>query len=176
MVEVGTEHDDHAVDARLDLATEERLAGVLPTAVVSDLCHRPAHLVEVGVDTEVVKADETVCSGGPGLALGLLAAIRSSFPSREQRATHPLAVFALQGQQPGTPPFGRHSGALRRDDLCRRVDKIAQYLPADGGVGVEQPIHHSHRPSLRSPSASVQSHRQSSDQRRLFGPNYDAFE
>src|SRR5207244_10529632 len=50
LVEVDTERDDHAVDARLDLAAEERLAGVLPTAVLSDLRHSPANLVSAGVD------------------------------------------------------------------------------------------------------------------------------
>src|SRR5256885_14503117 len=58
LIEVGTERDGHTVDARLDLAAKERLAGVLPTAVFSDLRYRPAHLVTLGIDTEVVRSEE----------------------------------------------------------------------------------------------------------------------
>ena len=78
LIEVGTEHDGHTVDARLNFAAKERLAGVLPTAVFSDLRHCPAHDARVGVDTEVAQEDESVCSGIPGLALGLLAFTRFS--------------------------------------------------------------------------------------------------
>ena len=69
-------------------------------------------------------------------------------PGGEERAALPLAVVALQGQQPGAPPFGRDAGALRRDDFCRRIGKVAQHLPTNGGVGVEQPVQGAHRPSL----------------------------
>src|SRR5205823_10497228 len=110
LIEVGAQHDDHAVDARFDLATEEGLAGVLPAAVVADLGHRPPHLVTVGPDTEVVQGDQAVGRGGPGLAPRFFSA-----PRREQRASLPLAVLALQGQQPGTPAFAGNAGALRRD-------------------------------------------------------------
>ena len=47
LVEVGTQRDDHSVDARLDLALEERLAGMLPTRVLPDLRDRPAHPVRL---------------------------------------------------------------------------------------------------------------------------------
>lgn len=83
LIEVGTQRDRHTVDARLDLAARERLAGMLPTAVFSDLRHRPAHLVTMGVDTEVVQKDETVCRGSPGLALGQLAVSGLSPPRGE---------------------------------------------------------------------------------------------
>ena len=69
-------------------------------------------------------------------------------PRREARASRPLAVFALQRQQSGTPALGGHPRALRRDDLSRRMDKIAQRLPADGGVRIEQPVQGAMRPSL----------------------------
>jgi hypothetical protein len=82
-ITVSSKRDGHTVDARLDLAIEERLAGVLPTAVFSDLRHRVAHLVTLGVQTEVVEEDETVCRGGPGLALVLLAVTRFSLPRGE---------------------------------------------------------------------------------------------
>src|SRR5262249_43759791 len=40
LIKVGAQCDRPAIDARLDLATEERLSGVLPTAVISDQRHR----------------------------------------------------------------------------------------------------------------------------------------
>ena len=48
LIKVGTQCDGPAIDARLDLAAEERLPSVLPTAVVSDQRHRPAHPVSTG--------------------------------------------------------------------------------------------------------------------------------
>ena len=65
-------------------------------------------------------------------------------PRREARTSRPLAVFALQRQQSGAPALGGHPRALRRDDLSRRMDKIAQHLPADGGVRIEQPAQYGH--------------------------------
>ena len=44
LTEVGAERDCHAVDARLHLAVEERLAAVLPAAVVPDQRDGPARL------------------------------------------------------------------------------------------------------------------------------------
>ena len=55
LIEVDAQGDGPAVDARLDLAAEERLPGVLPTAVVSDQRHRPAHPVAARVDPEVTQ-------------------------------------------------------------------------------------------------------------------------
>ena len=52
VTEVDAEGDGPAVDTRLDLPGEERLAGVLPTAVVSDLRHGPSHPFAGRVDPE----------------------------------------------------------------------------------------------------------------------------
>src|SRR6266566_3863796 len=43
--------------------------------------------------------------------------------------------------------------ALRRDNIWRRIGKIAQHLPADGGVGVQQPVQYGQGPSLASSCA-----------------------
>src|SRR5205823_14232943 len=53
LIEVAAQADGPAVDARLDLAAEERLAGVLPTATISDQRDRPAHAISVSVDSEI---------------------------------------------------------------------------------------------------------------------------
>ena len=62
----------------------------------------------------------------------------------EARATRPLAVFALQGQQPRTPPLGGHPRPFRRHSVGRRVGEIPQRLPPDGGIGVQHPIEYGH--------------------------------
>jgi hypothetical protein len=45
---------------------------------------------------------------------------------------------------------------LRRDDLTRRIDKIAQRLPPDGGVRIEHPVHHGHGPEATNPHYDTQ--------------------
>jgi hypothetical protein len=149
--EVDAEGDGPAVDARLDLAGEERLALVLPTAVVPDLLHGPTHAFVVRVDPERAQQRERGFGRGPGLALFLGRVARGAIPppTGEERASVPLPVVSLQGQQPGAPPLGRHPRALPRDGLGRRIGEITQRLPPDGGVGVEQPVQHGHAPSLR---------------------------
>src|SRR6267142_3995450 len=143
LIEVGAQGDGPAIDARLDLAAEERLSGVLPTAVVSDQRHRPPHPVRARIDSEITQQLECRQRGGPGLplVLGAPPTLR-----REARASRPLTVFALQRQQSGTPPLGCPARALLRDDLSRRMDQIAQHLPADGGVRIEEPVQNVHAP------------------------------
>ena len=104
--------------------------------------HGPAHAVGARVDAKVVQQLERWQRGGPGLVRVLTC--RTAVVAGEARAARPLPVFALQRQQSGTPPFRSHALALRGDDLGRGMDEISQHLPADGGVGVEQPLHHGH--------------------------------
>jgi len=141
LVEVGTQGDDQAVDTGFDLAAEERLPGVLPTAVVSHQLHRSQHPVATWVDAEVPQQHEAVCRGSPGLALAPGGRVP---PRGEERASLPLAVLALQIQQPGAPPLGGHPRSLLRDDLSRRIGKIAQRLPPDRGVRIEHPVQDGH--------------------------------
>ena len=56
----------------------------------------------------------------------------------------PMAVLALQRQQPGAPTLGGHTRAFRRDELSGRMNKIAQHLPADRGIPIEQPVQYGH--------------------------------
>ena len=67
--EVGAERDDHAVDAGLDLALEERLAGVLPAAVVPDQPHGSADAFVLGIHAVLLQLHEAVRGRGPRLAL-----------------------------------------------------------------------------------------------------------
>ena len=64
---------------------------------------------------------------------GKLARRRTQYPSG-----------ALEREQPGAPAFVGHPGTLGRDLVGRRVGQVAHDLPADGGIGVEQPVDHSH--------------------------------
>ena len=68
----------------------------------------------------------------------------------EERAAGPLTVRILQGEQPRAEPLGRDASARRRPDLLRRAEQVPLDLPAQRGVGVEQPagqgaIHHAVR-------------------------------
>ena len=60
--------------------------------------------------------------------------------SGEWRAAAPRAVGALEGEQPRAPALRRDVRALGRDLVGRRVEQVAHDLPADGWVGVEQPV------------------------------------
>ena len=59
---------------------------------------------------------------------------------REERAAGPLAVRVLQGEQSGAEALGRDAGAGRLPDVVRRAEQVPLDLPAQRGVGVEQPV------------------------------------
>src|SRR4029077_13702107 len=98
--EVGAERDGPAIDARLDLAAEERLSGVLPMAMVPDLRHRLAHSVGARVDPEVMEQVECWQRRDPRLAVFHVGPLEAR---REARAARPLPVFTLQRQEARTP-------------------------------------------------------------------------
>jgi hypothetical protein len=77
----------------------------------------------------------------PRLPLALIVPVEIS---GEAGASRPLAILALQGQQPRAPALPGHLCALRRDNLSRRLHQIVQDLPADGGIRIQQPVHHGH--------------------------------
>jgi hypothetical protein len=80
--------------------------------------------------------------GDPGLALVFVGLVEAS--SGKAGPSRPLTVVALQRQQSGTPAFSGYPRTLRSDNLSRRMDKIAQHLPPDGGIRIEQPVQHRH--------------------------------
>src|SRR5262245_60570361 len=121
---------------------------MLPTTVFSDQRDRPAQPIRVRSDPEITQQLKCWKCGGPGLALVLVGRVEA--PRRKTRASGPLAVFTLQRQQSHAPTLGGHPRALSCDDLRRRMDKIAQHLPADGGVRIKQPVQYGHELSLAS--------------------------
>ena len=50
LMEIGAQHHDHPVNARLDLAAEEWLAAVLPSAMLPDLLYCLTYLLITGSD------------------------------------------------------------------------------------------------------------------------------
>src|SRR5262249_22537595 len=130
---VGTEGHHLAVDARLDLALPERLARVLPAAVLPDEVHGPTDARGGRLPTEVLEQLQAVGGRRPRLARAV-AAVRSSVADREQRAALPQAIVALEREHLRAPALGRHLRALGRDLAGRRVEQVLHRLPADGGV------------------------------------------
>ena len=131
-MKVDAQCDGSAIDARLDFATEEWLAGMLATAIFSDEFNGPAHPFRVRVNSEIVK--QLQCGEGrdprlPGVRVRLVEVSRW-----EARAAGPLAVFTLQCQQPRAPALDGDARALLRHDLGWCVDEIPKYLPTDGRV------------------------------------------
>src|SRR4029078_9971202 len=149
--EVGAEADRPAIDARIDLAAEERLPRVLPPAAVPDVRDRAAHAIVAGIDAEGAQQLERRQRGGPGLSLAPVAA--PAF-RREARASRPLAVSSLQRQQSRAPALGGHACALGGDGLRRRRHQITQHLPPDRGIRIEEPVRAAHTPDYTGPHAT----------------------
>src|SRR6185436_15652086 len=141
LIEVAAQSDGPAVDARLDLAAEERLPRVLPPAAVPDLRDRAAHAIVAGIDAEGAQQLERRQRRGPGLSL---APVATPAFSREARASRPLAVCSLPREQSRAPALGGHARALGGDSFRRRTQQIPQYLPADCGIRFEEPVRNAH--------------------------------
>ena len=56
----------------------------------------------------------------------------------------PGAVGLLQCENPRAEPFVRDAGALRGKGCGRGADEVAHRLPADGGIGIEEPVDGAH--------------------------------
>ena len=63
---------------------------------------------------------------------------------REARAAVPLTVGIAQSEQASCPALGLDAGALGGELLGGRVDQVAQHLPPDRRVTVEEPVHDLH--------------------------------
>ena len=59
-----------------------------------------------------------------------------------------IDLVALERQQPRAPTVPCHLRPFGRDRCYRRVREVAQHLPADRRVRVQQPINHRHRSSV----------------------------
>ena len=125
LAEVGADRDGLPVDARLDLAVEVGEVVVLPLHVGADQRKGSPHRFLGRVDPE----------GAQQLEAG-----RRRRPFGRVRTAGPGAIGALGSEHGGPPALAGDLGALGRDLLGGRIGQVAHDLPADGRIGVEQPI------------------------------------
>ena len=141
--EVGAERERAAVDARLHLAVEERLRAerLVPPEAGLDARHRGGDARIGGVDAGRTQQLHREEGWQP---VGLAVAV-------------PRAIRALAGENLGAEPFARNARTLRGDRRRRGVREIAQRLPANGRVRIEQPIDRVHRRDLIASDFSLDS-------------------
>src|SRR6185503_20278002 len=113
LAEVRAERDGPAIDARLDLAIEEPLAIVLLAAAVAHASGRAAHALVARIDPELLQQLEDRQRRDPGLSLLRDRVVDPA--RREARALGPLAVLALEPEEPCAPAFVRDARAFRGD-------------------------------------------------------------
>lgn len=140
--EVGAERDSAAVDARLDFAIEEGLVGVLPAAVGLNTGDGVADGRRLRIDAKLPEELEGGEGGGPGLAVAFGAPMLAM--GGEAGAAGPLAIVTLESEELGAPAFGSNAGTLRGEGFGRGGGEVAEDLPADGGIGVEEPVKNGH--------------------------------
>ena len=143
--------DRPAVDARLDLAVEVVLRGVLPAPVLGDECDRLPGGLRTRVEPEELQGLQRVHRGRPGLPM-----FTAGEGRREAGASRPEPVGILQREEARAPAVVLDPVTLGRDVVGRRVREIAHHLPADGRVAVEQPVDRAHRRTeYARPTASI---------------------
>ncbi|HLO16200.1 MAG TPA: hypothetical protein VK206_15305 [Anaerolineales bacterium] len=115
-----------AIDARLDLALEERLVvPPMPRHIVTDQRDGATGLGAGRVDPQVPQPQERKETG----------------PFRIVRVAAPAAIGFLAREQLRTPTFCRHLRTLGRDSLVGRIGQVLHHLPADRRVRIKQPLY-----------------------------------
>jgi hypothetical protein len=129
----------------LHFALKEGLVSFFPAAVRLHAGDGGDRRVAARVQAELPQQQQTVRRRRPGLAV--LGVIERGW---EIRAAVPLSVIALKRQQPGTPAPGSYLAPFGGHVLRRGINQVLQHLPADGGIGVEQPVQDVHPHKLAS--------------------------
>ena len=134
LAEVRADRHDASVDAWLDLAFEHRSAvprrpWVVPRRLVADKADRVASLLARRVEAHVAQHQQ----GEQGDPLGI------------RLANVPQPILPPERQQPRAPALGRDAGTLGGDLVGRRIGQVAQRLPADRRVRIEQPVERVHQ-------------------------------
>ena len=127
--EVGAGLDRAPVDARLDLAVEVALPGVLPPPVLGDERHGAAGRVGRRVEPEDLEGLQRVHRRRPGLA-GLTTGVLGG----EARAAVPQPVGVLGRQERRAPPLVLDARPFGGDHVRRRLHEVA-LAPASGWPG-----------------------------------------
>jgi hypothetical protein len=121
------------VDARFYLAGEKAIAfaltrtRTLPRHVIADAAECQSRLGARGIETEESKQPQDVHRGVPTVV-----------PS----GTTPPAVGCLQREQMRGPALDSSLSALGSDFVRRRIGQVPHHLPANRGIGIEQPAQH----------------------------------
>src|SRR5262245_59635044 len=114
---------------------------MLPATVIAHQRNGATHALVIRVHAEITQQLQRRQGRRPGLSLVLL----TPFEVRRKAGTAgPLAVFALQLEQPCTPALSRNASAFSSHDLCRCVNQIAQHLPPNRRIRIKQPPEHVH--------------------------------
>ncbi len=111
--------------------------------MLGDDCNRATRRPGRRVEPEELQGLQGVHRCRPGLAQ-----FAAGVGRREAGAAVPQPVGTLERQKTRAPALPLHARSFGGDLVGRRVREIAQHLPADGRIGVEQPIDHVHRRSL----------------------------
>jgi hypothetical protein len=130
MPEVAGERERAAVDARFGLAAEERLSAerFVPRKAGREAGHRRGDRRIRGIDAGHAKRAHRAQRRHP----------------RRLAVAMPRAVGALACEQRGCESFARDARALGGDGRAVAVGEIAQRLPANRGVSIEQPVDRVH--------------------------------
>jgi hypothetical protein len=135
LLEIGADAEDAAVDAGLGFAMEIwAIVEPLEDEMFVDAGDHAASLFAGGVEAEVFQGGEAV-EGDEKVAMGF-----GHFRPPRSGAATPVALWRLAREEFGPPAFGGDTAALSGDDGGRGIGEVLKDLPADGGVGVEEPI------------------------------------
>src|SRR4051812_45750282 len=132
LAEIRADGEHAAVDARLDLALEERRIAELltPRATLAHESDGASYAIVLRVHAEIPQQLQRVKRRGPG--------------ARDKRRATPMAIRSLQIEQAGAPPLLRHTRTFAPDGCVGLAGEIAHHLPPNRRIGVEQPIDDAH--------------------------------
>ena len=140
MAEVTAESKDAAVDARLDFALEEWIAGVASGAEIP--VAGSAIPTQRGFEERNRLFDGGIAWVGASRAQELQRE-ESRQPDGSSFAA-PGAVGFLMRENRCAEAFARDADAFCSDGRRFGVGEVSQRLPADGGIGIEQPVDRVH--------------------------------
>src|SRR5262249_37673283 len=124
LTEICARRKDGAVQTRLGLALEEGTPVELPPGdAVAHPADRPPDFPARRVHAQLLQHTKGVDGGHPAFVV----------------AGAPMAIQRLTSEEFGAPTFRSDARALGGDDLSGRTGQVAQDLPADRRIRIQQP-------------------------------------